>query len=49
MADRHFSIGIQASSTGGLQASPSIGCISRRANPTTEKRSKHHDDMANAK
>jgi hypothetical protein len=49
MADRQFSVGIQASSTGGLQASPSTGHHSSHANPTTEKRSKHHDDLANAK
>jgi hypothetical protein len=41
-----MSIGIQASSIGILQASPSIGRCSSR---TTKKRSKHFDDLANAK
>jgi hypothetical protein len=47
MAEKVMSVGIQASSMGGLQASPSTG---RRSSRTmTEKRSKHHDDLANAK
>jgi hypothetical protein len=46
MAERVMSVGIQASSTGGLQASPSTG---RHSSRTTEKRSKHRDDLANAK
>jgi hypothetical protein len=49
MADRAMSEGVQASSTRGLQASPSTARRSSRANPVTEKRSKHHDDLANAK
>jgi hypothetical protein len=47
MAERVMSVGLQASSTGGLQASPSTGHRSSRT--MTEKRSKHHDDLANAK
>jgi hypothetical protein len=38
MDEKVMSVGIQASSTGGLQESPS-----------TEKRSKHHDDLDNAR
>jgi hypothetical protein len=49
MADKAMSEGVQASSTRGLQASPSTGCRSKCANPATEKRSKHRDDLANAK
>jgi hypothetical protein len=47
MAERVMSVGIQASSTGGLQASPSTGRRSSRT--TTEKRRKHRDDLANVK
>jgi hypothetical protein len=46
MAEKVMSVGIQASSTGGLQASPSTG---RRSGRTAEKRSKHRDDLANTK
>jgi hypothetical protein len=49
MADRGMSEGVQASSTRGLQASPSTARCSSHANPATEKRSKHRDDLANAK
>jgi hypothetical protein len=49
MADRAMSEGVQASSTRGLQASPSTARRSGRTNPATEKRSKHRDDLANAK
>jgi hypothetical protein len=49
MDERVMSVGIQASLTGGLQASPSTGHHSSHANPRTKKRSKHHDDLANAK
>jgi hypothetical protein len=49
MDDKAMSEGIQASSTRGLQASPSTGCRSGHVNPATEKRSKHRDDLANAK
>ena len=47
MAEKVMFLGIQASSTGGLQESPSTVCHSRRT--ATEKRSKHHDDLPNAK
>jgi hypothetical protein len=47
MAKRVMSTGIQASSTGGFQASPSTG---RRSSWTAiEKQSKHRDDLANVK
>jgi hypothetical protein len=49
MADKAMSEGVQASSTRGLQASPSTGRRSKCVNPATEKRSKHRDDLANAK
>jgi hypothetical protein len=49
MADKAMSEGVQASSTRGLQASPSIGRRSKCANPVSEKRSKVRDDLANAK
>jgi hypothetical protein len=41
MADRPLSEGVQASSTRGLQASPSTGRRSGHVNPMTEQRSKH--------
>jgi hypothetical protein len=47
MAEKVMSTGVQASSTGGLQPSPSTAHRSSRS--TTEKRSKHHDDLENAK
>jgi hypothetical protein len=49
MDDKAMSEGVHASSTRGLQASPSTGRHSKHTNPATEKRSKHHDDLANAK
>jgi hypothetical protein len=49
MADKAIYEGVQASSTKGLQASPLIGRRSGHTNPTTEQRSKHHDDLANTK
>jgi hypothetical protein len=49
MADRALSEVVKASSTRGLQASPSTGRRSSRVNPTTEQRSKHHGDLAHAK
>jgi hypothetical protein len=42
-------VGVQASSTRGVQASPSIARGSRPSRPTAEKRTKHRDDLANAK
>jgi hypothetical protein len=47
MAERVMSVGIQASSTGGLQASPSTRCHSSQT--VTKKKIKHCDDLANAK
>lgn len=47
MVERVMLVGIHALSIGGLQASPSTGRHSSRT--TTKKRSKHRDDMANAK
>jgi hypothetical protein len=49
MADKAMCEGIQVSSTRGLQDSPSTRHRSKRGNPVTEKRSKHRDDMDNAK
>jgi hypothetical protein len=46
MVEKVMSIGIHTSSTRGLQASPSTR---RRSSHTTAKRSKHDDDLANAK
>jgi hypothetical protein len=47
MDEKFMSTGIQASTTGGFQASPSNA---RRSSRTmTEKRSKHRDDLANVK
>jgi hypothetical protein len=39
----------QASSTRGVQASPSTARGSRPSRPTTEKRTKHRDDLENVK
>jgi hypothetical protein len=47
MDEKFMSIGIQASSMGGFQASPSTG--RRSSQIATEKRSKHRSDLANAK
>jgi hypothetical protein len=47
MAKTVMSVGLQASSIGGLQASPSTSHRSSRT--MMEKRSKHHNDLANAK
>jgi hypothetical protein len=44
-----MSAGIQASSTRGVQASPSTAHGSGPSRPTVEKRTKHRDDLANAK
>jgi hypothetical protein len=46
MTEKVVSVGIEASSTRGLQESPSTGRCSGHA---AEKRSKHCDDLANAK
>jgi hypothetical protein len=49
MANRHLSKGVQAPSTRGLQATPSMGRRSGHVNPATKQRSKHRDDIANVK
>jgi hypothetical protein len=49
MAEKVMSTGVQASSTRGLQASPSTARRSGPSRTATEKRSKHRDDLANAK
>jgi hypothetical protein len=48
MAKKLMSAGIQASSTRGVQASPSNACGSGPSKATVEKRIKHRDDLANA-
>jgi hypothetical protein len=49
MAERVMSIGVQASSTRGVQASPSTARGSKPSQPVAEKRTKHKDDLANMK
>ena len=49
MFERVIYVGVQASSTRGVQASPSTAHGSGPSRPTTEKRTKHRDDLANAK
>jgi hypothetical protein len=49
MAEKVMSAGIQASSTRGVQDSPSTPRRSRPFRVTTEKHTKHRDDLANAK
>jgi hypothetical protein len=49
MAEKVMSAGVHASSTRGVQASPSTERRSGPSRTATEKRSKHHDDLANAK
>jgi hypothetical protein len=44
-----MSIGVQASSMRGLPASPSTAHGARPSRPSDEKRTKHRDDLANAK
>jgi hypothetical protein len=48
MSERRMSTGFQASSTGGVQASPSIA-RARTSRAGIERRTKHKDDIANAK
>lgn len=48
MSERGVSTGVQASSTRGLQASPSTARAGP-SRPVDEKRTKHRDDIANAK
>jgi hypothetical protein len=49
MEERVMSIGVQASSTRGVQASSSTARGSRPSRVEDEKRTKHRDDLANAK
>jgi hypothetical protein len=49
MSERRMSAGVKASSTGGVQASPSTSCGEGPSRTTTETRIKHKDDIANAK
>jgi hypothetical protein len=49
MSERKMSAGVQASSTGGVQASPSTVRRARTSRIATETRTKHIDDIANAK
>jgi hypothetical protein len=51
MTERVMSMskGIQATSTRGVQASPSTSRRSRSSQPTIEKRTKHRDNLANVK
>jgi hypothetical protein len=48
MAERVMSTGVQASSTRGVQASPSTARGSRPSRVADEKRTKHRDDLENA-
>jgi hypothetical protein len=49
MVEKVMSAGAQASSTRGVQASPLTACRSGLSRTATEKRTKHHDDLVNAK
>jgi hypothetical protein len=49
VTERVMFVGVQASSTRGVQASPSIARGSGPSRPTAEKRTKHRDDLANVK
>jgi hypothetical protein len=49
MVDKVVSVGIQSSSTRGLQASLSTTRRSRPSRAAAEKRTKHQDDLANVK
>jgi hypothetical protein len=49
MSERRMSAGVQASSSGGVQASPSTARGIGPSRTTTKKRTKHKDDIANAK
>jgi hypothetical protein len=49
MSEREMSASIQASSTRGVQASPSTARGARSSRPSAEKRTKHRDDLANVK
>jgi hypothetical protein len=47
MNERVMSVGVQDSSTRGVQASPSTAHGSRPSRAATEKRTKHRDDLVN--
>jgi hypothetical protein len=49
MAEKVISSRIQASSTQGVQASPSTARGSKPSRFAAEKRTKHRDDLANTK
>jgi hypothetical protein len=49
MAEKVMSVGIQASSTRGVQASPSTTRGSGPSRVVAEKRTKHRDDLENVK
>jgi hypothetical protein len=49
MSERRMSTGVQASSTGGVQDSPSIYRGAETSKITTEMRTNHRDNLANAK
>ena len=49
MSERRMPTGVQASSSGGVQASPSTACRAGPSRTTTETRTKHKDNIANAK
>jgi hypothetical protein len=49
MSERRMFVGVQASSTKGVQASPSTAHGAGTSRITTEARTKHRDDIVNAK
>jgi hypothetical protein len=49
MSERVMFVGVQASSTRGVQASLSTANGARPSRPSAEKRTKHRDDLANVK
>jgi len=49
MSERRMSAGVQASSTWGVQYSPSTSCGAGTSRIATEMRMKHRDDLANVK
>jgi hypothetical protein len=49
MSERAMSASIQASSTRGLQTSPSTARKAGSSRPSVEKRTKHKDDLDNVK
>jgi hypothetical protein len=49
MSERRMFVGVQASSIGGIQGSPSTAHGVRPSRTMTETRTKHRDDIVNAK